>query len=79
MVAAGDNPERLGGDAALPALCGASPVEASSGRVVRHRLNRGGDRQVNNALWTLVSNRLQHDPATRAYTERRIKEGRSEK
>ena len=51
LIAAGDNPERLTSEASFAALCGASPVEASSGRTVRHRLNRGGDRQANNALW----------------------------
>ena len=79
LVAAGDNPARLRSDAALAALCGASPVEASSGRVVRHRLNRGGDRQANNALWTIATNRLRHHPETRAYAERRTREGHSRK
>jgi transposase len=79
LVAAGDNPTRLRSDAALAALCGASPVEASSGTVVRHRLNRGGDRQANNALWTVATNRLRHHPETRAYAERRTREGRSRK
>jgi transposase len=50
LIVAGDNPDRLRSDAALAALCGSSPVEASSGKTVRHRLNRGGDRQGNNAL-----------------------------
>jgi transposase len=54
LVAAGDNPQRLHSDAAFAALCGASPVEVSSGKTVRHRLNRGGDRQANNALWRIV-------------------------
>jgi hypothetical protein len=66
-------------DAALAALCGASPVAASSGKTVRHRLNRGGDRQANTALWTIVTNRLRHHPETRAYAERRTREGRSHK
>jgi transposase len=79
LVAAGDNPTRLRSDAALAALCGASPVEASSGTVVRHRLNRGGDRQANNALWTVAVNRLRHHPETRAYAARRTREGRSRK
>jgi transposase len=79
LVAAGDNPDRLRSDAALAALCGASPIEASSGKVVRHRLNRGGNRQANNALWTLATNRRRHHAETRAYVERRTREGRSEK
>lgn len=79
LIAAGDNVDRLTSDAALAALCGVSPVEASSGRVVRHRLNRGGDRQANNALWTIAWNRLRYDPETRAYAERRTSEGRTRK
>jgi transposase len=79
LVAAGDNPTRLRSDAALAALCGASPVEASSGTVLRHRLNRGGDRQANNALWTVATNRLRHHPETRSYAARRAREGRSRK
>jgi transposase len=79
LVAAGDNPARLRSDAALAALCGASPVEASSGTVVRHRLNRGGDRRANYALWIVATNRLRHHPETRLYAERRTREGRSRK
>ncbi len=79
LIAAGDNPERLGSDAALAALCGASPIEASSGKVTRHRLNRGGDRQANNALWTIARNRMRHDPETNAYVKRRTKEGLSQR
>jgi transposase len=79
LITAGDNPERLRSEAALAALCGASPVEASSGRTSRHRLNRGGDRQANNALWTVALVRMRSDPRTRAYAERRQAEGRSRK
>jgi transposase len=79
LVAAGDNPGRLTSEAAFAALCGVSPVQASSGRVQRHRLNRGGDRQANNALWRIVLVRMSTDPRTRAYVERRTKEGRSKK
>jgi transposase len=61
-MVAGDNPDRLRNDSALAALCGASPVEASSGKTTRHRLNRGGDRQGNNALWTIANNRMSHRP-----------------
>ena len=77
LMAAGDNPERLGSDAALAALCGASPLEASSGRTIRHRLNRGGDRQANSALWIIAIVRLRSDARTQAYAERRRTEGRS--
>lgn len=79
LVTAGDNPDRLHSDAALAALCGASPVEASSGKTVRHRLNRGGDRQASNALWVIAFTRLRIDPATRSYAERRTKQGKSTK
>jgi transposase len=79
LVAAGDNPERLRSEAAWAHLCGVSPLEASSGRVTRHRLNRGGDRQANRALWTIVISRLASDPETKAYMERRLKEGRSKR
>ncbi len=77
LVIAGDNPERLRSDSALAALCGASPVEASSGKVTRHRLNRGGDHQGNNALFRVAMNRMIHDPETREYVERRTAEGKS--
>lgn len=79
LVAAGDNPERLRSEAAFAHLCGVSPVEASSGKVTRHRLDRGGDRQANAALWRIVMTRLCFDPRTRAYMERRTKEGRSKR
>jgi transposase len=77
LVAAGDNPERLRSEAAWAHLCGVSPIEASSGQVVRHRLNRGGDRHANSALWRIVMVRMVSDPRTREYVERRTKEGRS--
>jgi transposase len=79
LVAAGDNPERLRSEAAWAHLCGVSPLEASSGKVTRHRLNRGGDRQANSALWTIVMSRLASDPRTQAYMERRVKDGRSKR
>lgn len=79
LVAAGDNPERLRSEAAFARLCGVSPIEASSGKVTRHRLNRGGDRQANMALWRIVLVRMSCDPRTRAYVERRTKEGRSKR
>jgi len=79
LVAAGDNPERLRHEAAFAHLCGSSPIEASSGKVTRHRLNRGGDRQANNALWRIVIVRMSNDPDTRAYVERRTKEGKSKR
>ena len=77
LVAAGDNPERLRNEAAWAHLCGVSPVEASSGKVVRRRLNRGGDRQANHALWRIAITRMGSDPRTRTYVERRLEAGRS--
>ena len=79
MVVAGDNPERLRNDAALAALCGASPLPASSGKTQRHRLNRGGSREANNALWTIAMVRMRSDARTRAYVVRRTAEGLSSK
>jgi transposase len=79
LVAAGDNPDRLRSEAAWAHLCGVAPIEASSGKVTRLRLNRGGDRQANAALWHIVTTRMSADPRTRAYVERRTKEGRSKK
>jgi transposase len=76
---AGDNPERLKSESALAALCGVSPLPASSGKTVRHRLNRGGNRSANNALWTIVMVRMRSDPRTRAYVARRTTEGLSSK
>src|SRR6516165_494667 len=79
LVTAGDNPGRLRSEAAWAHLCGVSPIEASSGKVVRHRLNRGGDRQANSALWRIVVVRMVSHAPTRAYVERRTKEGRSKR
>jgi transposase len=75
LVAAGDNPDRLRNEATFAHLCGASPLDASSGKQLRHRLNRGGDRQANAALWRIVLVRMSSDPRTRRYVERRCKEG----
>lgn len=77
LIAAGDNPGRLHSEASFAALCGASPVEASSGKTERHRLNRGGDRQANCALHTIVLSRLRWDQRTRDYLDRRITEGKT--
>jgi transposase len=79
IAVAGDNPERLHSEAALAALCGVSPLQASSGKTIRHRLNRGGDRSANNALWTIAMVRMRSEPRTRAYVERRTVEGMSHK
>ena len=77
LIAAGDNPERLTSEASFAALCGASPVEASSGRTVRHRLNRRGDRHANNALWRIAMVRLRCDERTKAYAARRTAQGKT--
>ena len=79
LAVAGDNPERLHSEAALAALCGVSPLQASSGKTIRHRLNRGGDRSANNALWTITMVRMRSDPRTRAYVQRRSADGMSNK
>ena len=79
LVTAGDNPERLRDEAAFAHLCGASPIEASSGKQERHRLNRGGDRQANSALWHIVITRMVYDPRTSEYIDRRTKEGLTKK
>jgi transposase len=77
LVTAGDNPGRLRSEAAWAHLCGTAPIPASSGKVTRYRLNRGGDRQANRALWGIVITRLGNDPRTKAYMARRLAEGRS--
>ncbi len=68
---------RIRSEAAFASLAGVAPIPASSGQVVRYRLNRGGDRQLNRALHTIVLSRLAHHPDTRAYAARRTAEGRS--
>jgi transposase len=77
LLAAGDNPDRLRNERSWSALLASNPIEASSGKVIRHRLNRGGDRQGNSALWRIVIVRMSSDPRTKAYVERRTKEGLS--
>ena len=77
LITAGGNPGRLHSDAAFAALCGASPVQASSGQRQHHRLNRGGDRAANHALWTIANNRLIHDPTTREFAAKRTLQGDS--
>jgi transposase len=77
LVTAGGNPGRLRTEASFAALCGASPVDASSGKQRRHRLNRGGDRQANSALWRIVFTRIATDPRTQAYMARRTSEGKT--
>jgi len=77
VLCAWSHPGRCRSDGAFAKLGGAAPIPASSGLTVRYRLNRYGDRQLNRALHTIVIVRLSHDPATKAYAQRRIKEGRT--
>ena len=68
---------RVRSEAAFARLAGVAPIPASSGQTIRHRLSRGGDRQLNRALHTVILHRRQHDPATKDYIARRIAEGKS--
>ena len=77
LLTAGGNPERMRSEASFAALCGVSPVPASSGKTVRHRLNRGGDRAANSALHIIAIGRLRTDPRTKAFVARRVAEGHS--
>ena len=79
LVAVGDNPHRLRSEAAFAHLCGVAPLPASSGKVDQHRLNPGGNRQANHALWRIVFTRMSSDARTREYVARRISEGLKEK
>jgi transposase len=78
LVAAGDNAERVRSEPAWAHLCGVAPLPATSGKVTqRHRLNRGGNRQANHALWRIVFTRMASEPRTRIYVQRRLDEGLS--
>ncbi|WP_370088340.1 IS110 family transposase [Streptacidiphilus sp. MAP12-16] len=77
LISVGDNPERLASEASFAALCGTSPVEASSGKTQRRRLNRGGDRQANAALYRIVLSRLRWDDRSQNYLRRRLAEGKT--
>lgn len=79
LVTAGDNPHRLRSEASLAKLCGVAPLEASSGRTDKHRLNRGGDRQANRALHVAAIVRLRYCPRTQAYLQRRTEQGLSKR
>lgn len=80
LVTAGDNPDRIHSEAAFAHLCGVAPIPASSGKTAgKYRLNRGGDRDANAALYRIVMCRLRWDPDTRAYVQRRTKQGKSKK
>ena len=77
LLTAWSHPGRLRSEAAFAMLGGAAPIEASSGKVVRHRLNRSGDRQLNRALHTIVLSRMTYHAQTRAYVARRTAEGKT--
>jgi DNA-binding XRE family transcriptional regulator len=77
LMAAGDNADRLHSEAAFAKLCGACPQPASSGKTVRFRLDRGGSRNANRALYRIVIVRMRHDEATRRYVARRVEEGKT--
>ena len=77
LILAGDNPERIKSEAAFAKLCGVCPIPASSGRTIRHRLNRGGDRQANAALYRVVVVRMRFHQPTRDYVARRTLEGKT--
>lgn len=73
------DPARFKHEAAFARCNGTAPLPASSGKTVRHRLSRGGDRQVNNAIHTIALIRAKHQPETRAYLDRRISEGKTKR
>ena len=77
LITAGDNADRIKSEAAFAALCGASPLQASSGKTTRHRLNRGGDRQANAALHQIALTRMSSESRTKAYVQKRTSEGKS--
>jgi transposase len=79
LVAAGQNPRRLKSEAAFAHLCGVAPIPASSGKVVRRRLNRQGNRDANRALHVVATERMSREERTRAYVTRRTEEGNSKR
>lgn len=76
-IVVGDNPDRIRSEAAFAKLCGLTPIPASSGMTSRHRLNRGGHRQANTALYRVVIAGMQHHTPTKAYVARRTAEGKT--
>lgn len=79
LITAGDNPHRLHSCEAFVALCGASPIPVSSGRTDRYRLNRGGDRQANRALYTIALCRMKTHEQTRQFIATRLAAGKTKK
>jgi transposase len=79
LLVSSGTPGRMRSEASFAALAGTSPVDASSGRQQRHRLNRGGDRQLNHALHVIALNRARHHPETADYYERLLASGKSKR
>ncbi len=79
VLIAWSHPGRLRSEAAFARLAGTAPIPASSGKTIRHRLDRGGDRKLNRALHTIILTRKRTDPHTQAYIARRLTEGKSER
>ncbi len=79
LLAVGDNPQRLYSESSFAHLCGAAPIPASSGKITRHRLNRGGNRDANRALHIIALARMSGDPRTKAYVAKRTADGKSKK
>ena len=79
VLTAWSHPGRVRSDAAFAMLAGAAPIPASSGKTVRHRLNRSGNRQLNRALHNIALARARFDPATRAYIDRRRAEHKTDR
>jgi transposase len=77
LVVLDDNPGRIRSESAFAKLCGVCPIPASSGKTNRHRLNRGGNRRANAALYRVAIVRMRRHPPTLAYVERRTTEGKS--
>jgi hypothetical protein len=77
LIVSWSHRDRVRSEAAFARLAGVAPLPASSGQTIRHRLSRGGDRQLNRALHTVILHRRQHDPATRTYIARRVAEGKT--
>ena len=77
LILVGDNPERIRSEAALAKLCGICPIPASSGKTTRMRLNRGGNRQANAAIYRVAVVRMRDDDRTKAYAARRTAEGKT--
>lgn len=79
LVAVGEDPTRLNSESAFAHLCGVAPIPASSGKIVRHRLNNRGNRDANRALYIVATERMSRDERTLAYVARRTEEGKSKR